>query len=320
MNRDQLTRRLVMGLLFGVSVLIGIVLIGDLRQIGEEFAGFRWTLLPWILLCTLFNYGLRFIKWHLYLKQIGAGALSVRESLRLFVAGFPLAVTPGKIGEALKGLWVHDFTGVPTARGISVVVAERISDGIAVLLLSVLGVIAYPDFWLVFLIVLTGLLALIVVTQIRPLALWFLDLGERLPLINKVMPQVREFYEGSFMVFKPGMTLLAVAIGTLSWFGEGVGLYLVLLGLGIPPDLETFAISVFVLAFSTVVGAISTLPGGLGATEASIGGLLELTLNPGTGVTACSNVDHPNGNLMVRRGARVDHLGIFERFNRYSSE
>jgi uncharacterized membrane protein YbhN (UPF0104 family) len=36
---------------------------------------------------------------------------------------------------------------------------------------------------------------------------------------------------------------------------------------------------VFILAFSTVVGAASTLPGGLGAAEASISGMLALLLH-----------------------------------------
>lgn len=290
MNKSQLTRRLVFGFLLGVVVLILVVLIGDVRGISREFAAFHWSLLPLILLCTLFNYSVRFIKWDIYLGQIGAGSLSKLESARLFVAGFPLAVTPGKVGEALKGLWVNDRTGVPTARGISVVLAERISDGIAVLLLSTMGILTYPDLWPIFIAVLVGLIGIIVASQVRPLAMWFLNLGDRLPIVNRTIPQLREFYEGSFAVFKPKITLLAVLLGVISWFGEGVGMYLVLIGLGQPGSLETFAISIFVLSFSTVIGAISTLPGGLGATEASIGGLLQLTLNPGAGIAAAATL------------------------------
>ncbi len=37
--------------------------------------------------------------------------------------------------------------------------------------------------------------------------------------------------------------------------------------------------AIFILAFSTVVGAASTLPGGLGAAEASITGMLVMFLN-----------------------------------------
>jgi uncharacterized membrane protein YbhN (UPF0104 family) len=48
--------------------------------------------------------------------------------------------------------------------------------------------------------------------------------------------------------------------------------------LGLPPSLNLAATAVFVLSFSTIVGAVSSLPGGLGAAEASITGLLLLTV------------------------------------------
>ena len=162
------------------------------------------------------------------------------------------------------------------ARGISVVVAERISDGLAVLGLSTLGVIAYPRYWPAFALVLTGLLGLVVISQIRPAAIWILDQGERIKPLRKVVGGLREFYEGSFSLFRPGATVLAVGLGAVSWLGEGIGFYLLLLGLGLPPGWDLFSLAVFTLSFSTIVGAVSALPGGLGVAEASIAGMLTL--------------------------------------------
>jgi uncharacterized membrane protein YbhN (UPF0104 family) len=121
---------------------------------------FHWELFPLVLCLTLFNYTLRFGKWHFYLRQIGVRDLPVRESARLFVGGFPLAVTPGKVGEVLKAVWIQQKTGIPTARGVAVVVAERISYGLVVLLLSTVGVIASPRYWPAFTAVLALLLHL----------------------------------------------------------------------------------------------------------------------------------------------------------------
>jgi len=273
-----LRRKLAAGLLLGFLVLLGLALLGDIRQVGNHLASFQWSLLPLILAGTLFNYALRLVKWHYYLGLVGAGSLSWLESARLFVAGFPLAVTPGKVGEALKGVWLNRVSGVPVARGIPVVIAERISDGLAVLVLSTLGVIAYPRYWPAFVIVLGLLLGGIIVVQIRPLALWFLDLAGRIPLLKRFAPQLREFYEGTYALFRPLPTLIAAGLGTIAWTGEGFAMYLVLQGLGVPAGWETFSLAVFTLSFSTVVGAVSALPGGLGAAEASIAGMLVLLL------------------------------------------
>jgi uncharacterized protein (TIRG00374 family) len=117
-----------------------------------------------------------------------------------------------------------------------------------------------------------------VISQIRPLALGLIRFGERLPLINRIAHSLREFYEGSFALFRPGVIFMAVGLGTLSWLAEGVGLYLILLGLGVAPSPATLSIAIFGLSFSTVVGAVSALPGGLGAAEASMVGMLVLLL------------------------------------------
>lgn len=274
-----LAARLVWGLVFGFLVMLGLLLLGDLRQVGQALRAFRWAVFPAALALTLFNYTLRFFKFHYYLGQVGVRNFPLLQSARLFVAGFPLAVTPAKAGEALKAVWLQRATGLPVAQGVAVVVAERISDGLAVLALATLGVIAYPQYWPAFLALLVVLGGVVVVSQIRPLATWALDLGERLPVVKKLIPALRQFYEGSYRLFRPGPTLLAVGLGTLSWLGEGIGFYLILLGLGLPPGWELASLAVFILSFSTLVGAISSLPGGLGAAEASIAGMLVLLGN-----------------------------------------
>jgi uncharacterized protein (TIRG00374 family) len=277
-NPQSMLRRLIPGILLGFLVLLGLALLGDLRKVSQFLIAFDWRLFPIVILLTLFNYTLRFLKWHFYLGQIGIRRFSWVRSAQLFVAGFPLAVTPGKVGEVLKGVWLKQKSGLPVARGVSVVVAERISDGLAVLALSVLGVIAYPQYWPGFALVLTLLLSIIILSQIRPASLWLLDQGERIPLIKRFVHTLREFYEGSFSLFRPGSTLLAVGLGTISWLGEGIGFYLILIGLGLTPSLQLAAMAVFILSFSTVIGAVSALPGGLGAAEVSIAGMLTILL------------------------------------------
>lgn len=289
MNRPLL-HKLAIGIIFGFLAVLVLMLVSDIRQVSKEVLAFRWILYPAVLALTLFNYTLRGYKFHFYLGQVGVRDYPIRRSARLFVAGFPLAVTPGKVGEALKGVWLQRETGVPLATGIAVVIAERISDGLAVLALSTLGMIAYPEYWPAFALVSGALLAVVIISQIRPLALTLLDLSDRTPLVQRVSPRLRKFYEGSFRLFRPGATLAAVGLGTISWLGEGLGFYLILLGLGIEPGWRTASIAVFILSFSTVVGAASTLPGGLGAAEASIAGMLALLVGLPGGTAAAATL------------------------------
>jgi len=281
-SAQTIIKKILPWFMVGFLVLIMLAFVGDIRQISVLARDFRWEILPILMGFTLINYTLRFVKWHFYLNQIGLKDFPVLRSLRLFVAGFPLAMTPGKAGEVLKGVWLKEMAGVPVSRGVSVIVAERISDGLAVLLLSTFGVIAYPQYAYAFVLVLILLVGVIIISQIKPIAYWFLNLTRKMPFIKRFSHHLYEFYEGSFIVFRPGATFLAVGLGTISWFFEGVGFYFLLINLGLPANQETFANAVFILAFSTVIAAVSTLPGGLGAAEASIAGMLTLLvgMNP----------------------------------------
>jgi len=283
-------RRFISGLILGFVVFLGLMLLGDIRQVGSSLADFNWFFLPAILAGTLFNYVLRFFKWHYYLAQIGVKDLSYFESARLFVAGFPLAVTPGKVGEALKGVWLNQVTDTPIARGVTVVLAERISDGLAVLILSTLGVIAYPQYWPAFAFVLGSLLLFIILSQIRPLALACFQFLERFRRLERIIRPLHDFYEGTHILFRPRATITAVSLGTVAWLGEGVAMFLVLLGLGVTEGWNTFSMAVFILSFSTVIGAISALPGGLGAAEVSIAGMLSLLMGLPKGIAAAATL------------------------------
>jgi uncharacterized protein (TIRG00374 family) len=287
---SPLSRRLIFGLLLGFIVFVALILVGDIRQIGSEMRSFPWQIMPAVLGLTLWNYLLRFIKWHYFLKQVKVPNLPVLESARLFVAGFPLAVTPGKVGETLKGVWLNQMTGFPTARGISVVLAERISDGLAMLVLSAVGVIAYRRYWPAFAIILGLLLGAVIISQIRPLAQYLLSWGPRLPLVKRFASSINDFYEGTFTLFRPWTTFVSVSLGTISWLAEGIGFYLILIGFGVSPGLGTLSIAIFVLSFSTVIGAVTALPGGLLATDASIVGMLVLLLDMDANTAAAATL------------------------------
>lgn len=287
---SPISQKLVIGLLFGFLVFVGLILVGDIRQIGEEVRRFPWQVMPIVLALTLWNYLLRFIKWHYFLKKVAVQNLPLLESARLFVAGFPLAVTPAKVGETLKGVWLNQLSGIPTARGISVVLAERISDGLAMLVLSSVGVIAFRQYWPAFAILLGLLLGAVIISQIRPVAEYLLSWGPRLPLVKRFAASINEFYEGTFTLFKPWTTFVAVSLGTISWLAEGIGFYLILVGLGVSPGISSLSVAVFVLSFSTVIGAVSALPGGLLATDASIVGMLVLILGMDTNTAAAATL------------------------------
>jgi glycosyltransferase 2 family protein len=268
--------RLVPGMILGFLVLLMLVLLGDYREVSLIMGHFNWRYLPLVLLLSLIGYFFRFIKWHFSLGRTGAKSFSFGNSIHLFLAAFPLSLSQGKVSQALKSIWLKQKSDMPVGRSTLVMAADQVSDLLSVLALSVLGVIAYPAYWPVFLFVLVVLLAVIVFNQEPASSDTWLVLEKQIPALPEYMLRLRQLFTGGLSIYRPLPVVIAFVLGILSWLGEGIGLYLILLGVGLEPGFQLLAASVWVVALSTLIGSITGLPGGLGAVEVALATMLTL--------------------------------------------
>jgi len=182
------------------AVMVAIALYADAPRMLRALASFRWEYLPLILGLTLFNYFWRFIKWQYYLRRLEV-KISWRKSLLIFISGLSMAITPGKVGELLKSYLLKRSTGAPISRTSPVIVAERLTDGIAMLGLAATGLVLYRFGWELLLALLVIVVVGILVIQNRPLALALLSFGERLPVVSRIAHLIRAFYESSYIYY-----------------------------------------------------------------------------------------------------------------------
>jgi uncharacterized protein (TIRG00374 family) len=275
MDSSQLKRRLLAGLGLAVLVFIGLLFYGDVKKISQLLTDFEWRLIPLVFGLTVVNYALRGVRFHYYLRQVGVTNISLWTSLRVFIGGFALTLTPGKVGELVRIFWLKNIANADPARVAPTIIVDRIVDGLAMAMLATLGILAYPQLWPVVASIMAMLLAGVIIIQIRPLALWFMAQGERLPLVSKIAHHLHALYESAYTLLRLKNLLIGLVIGLLAWIAEGIAFYFVLVGLGVPPTFELVLLAVFTLAVGSLVGGASSLPGGLGATEISMTGILQ---------------------------------------------
>jgi uncharacterized protein (TIRG00374 family) len=272
---SDMKRKLAFGLGLAMVVFIGLLLYGDVRAISRLLQDFTWSLIPAIFGLTVINYLLRAGRFHYYLRQIGVTNSSFWTSVRVFMGGFALTLTPGKVGELVRVLWLKNIAGAEPARTAPSILVDRVVDGLAMAILALLGTVAYPRLWPAVAVIMAGLVAAIIVIQIRPLVYWFLRWGERLPLIARFAHHLHALYESTYELLRLKNLLLGLAVGLLAWIAEGAAFYLVLVGLGAPPTVNLLLLAIFTLAVGALLGGASSLPGGLGATEVSMTGILQ---------------------------------------------
>lgn len=282
--------KIILSFLFGLAVVAVLAILGDFNQMLRVLTSFQWYLIGPILLLTLVNYLTRFIKWHYYLKVVAHGAEKITpdDSAVVFVSGMSMAMTPGKVGEFLKSYLIYRLNRTPMTVTAPIVIAERFSDGLAMLVLASLGVFFFENtvLRLALLGIFLAAIVIFVVVQWRGLALKIIDLLAKIRFLSTRMTHLHNLYESSYRLFSPKSTSLAVGLGILGWSCECVAFFLVMLGLGFSPSWLLLIQCTFILAASTLIGSVSLLPGGLGAADASIGGLLLVAVQGITKETA----------------------------------
>jgi uncharacterized protein (TIRG00374 family) len=273
----NLRTKFILSLLVGMIVAVGLLLYGDFSDILHRLGDFRWELLPLLLALSLFNYLVRFVKWHFYLHQIGLHDIPKLDSFLAFFSGLAMVITPGKLGEWLKSYLLQEMRGIPFLRTAPILLAERFTDSVALLLLAVAGFIVFGEAWEVFVVVVAGCIAAMFVARHRPTMRAILHLAERAPLISRFATRVEDFYETTYTLFAPWSLLLTTALSFVSWAGEVLAFYLVLVGLGYHGSGMLLLQAAFILPISTLAGAVVLIaPGGLGVAEGGITGLLQV--------------------------------------------
>ena len=274
-----LVGRVALGVAAGVAVYVGFTIWASAARVAEALAHFHWSMALLACLLAAGNYLVRFGRWHYYLGVLGV-RVAARDSLLVFLAGFSLTVTPGKLGEAVKAFLLRASHGTPVARTAPIVVAERVTDLLALLLLALAGVFHFEIDRRFLLAGAAMVLGGVLVVSIDPLAEAALAVAARLPGVRRFAPKLREMHAATAALLHPKPLALATAISTASWFLECLAFWVVVRGFsGVSLELRA---GTFIYAAMTIAGALSFLPGGLGVTEA---GMLALLVRFGAGLT-----------------------------------
>ncbi len=251
----------------------GYSLAGDLGQLGDRLGGFHWWAFAATLALALANYTLRFVRWQIYLRHQGV-AVPVSDSAIVFGSGLSLAITPAKLGELVKSYLLRELHAVPVTKTAPIVVAERVTDLIALLLVAVVGVGLYG----VQTTLVLGAAALIafglaLLASPRPTR-WLIEFATRPARLRKLRAPLLEMYAGLASLCGPRTLFAATAIAVPAWACECLGFGLIINAF--PGAHCELGLAFVIYAATTIAGALSFLPGGLGVTE---GGMTLLLVN-----------------------------------------
>jgi len=292
---DKIRGRLLISLVFGAVVFVGLSLYADVGDVIDGLGRFKWQYLPLVLLLTSCNYVLRFVKWQYYLRTIGVEGFPRGQSALAYFAGLGMVVTPGKVGEWLKCYLLRELHGTPFSRSAPILIAERLTDCLAMVLLGSVGLFVYRDSWPVFVLIVVGGTAMFYVARNRKLSFWILHKLEGLPVVSRFAKHAEEFYESTYALMSPASVLSMTVLSFFSWGCEVLAFYVVLIGMGQGGGADLLLKASFIMPAATLASAVLLTPGGLGVAEGGITGLCIVLLD-------MSKSDAAVATLIIRFG------------------
>jgi uncharacterized protein (TIRG00374 family) len=271
-DRALLTRKLVIPAVLALAVVFAFGVYARPQALTRALTGFDYLYLVPILALAFANYLVRFMRWE-YLLRVVDVRINRRQSLGVFFSGLAMSVTPGKLGELFKCLMLKRESGVAYSKTVPVVLDERLTDLVAIVLLAALGVTRYRAGRGVFIVEVVG-----VVAVLAALVLSVRFAGRLAPWLTRrfagrgAAESANETAATFALLLRARTFAAAVAIAVVAWSCECLAFWLVFAALhwhGV-----SLAEATFVYATATLAGALSLLPGGLGATEGTMAALL----------------------------------------------
>lgn len=253
-------RTLAAVLVMGVVVYLAMQQPVALRDLVRQVQGLPPLLWLQLLALTLVSYAARFARWHRFVNTRGHRVPWGRQ-LHIYLAGFAMAVTPGKAGETVRSLYLKPL-GVGYAHSVAAFIAERLLDLLTVGLLATFAIGWLPahrtSAWLA----VAGCVVVVWVFRAHGLA-W---LARRMG--GGALGRHTADGLGTISHLLSGQRLaLGFPLSALAWSAQGMALYTVLHTLG--HDLGA-ADAVAIFALGLLAGVASFIPGGIGATETAM--------------------------------------------------
>jgi len=260
----------VISIVIGGILYLAFTIYADFNNVLNAFSKFNLLLIPILLILSFFNYLTRFFKWDYYLSIVNVD-LKKLDSFSIFMSGLIMSITPAKLGEVLKSVLVKEISGEPISKTAPIVFAERITDFLSLLIIAITGAVVFDYGGEITIIIATFFVFLIFIISNKNIAIPIINLTEKIPFIKKYILHLHSAYESSYQLLKLKPLLLMTLLSLVSWGFECLGYFIILSDFNVEVG---FLWASFSYSFSTIVGAVSMLPGGLGLTEGSLTFLL----------------------------------------------
>ena len=251
--------------ILGLTMLAGVDF--DYIKLNALYKQLGLPLIVTLLLLSSINFAFRALRWHWFTKRLNL-EVPLSDSVVYYLAGFSMGVTPGRMGELIRLWLLRRGHKISYHRGLPLMIADRVNDLLVIIMLTLCSGIMISTNSLEYIVL--ALLLIVIANMALRYPYYLLAAINAIYGITqrwrRLFAAARRSLRTGCVMFSLPNAIFASIYSTLAWLSECLAFYLLLHALGINMTLEQ---ATFIFVFSTLVGALSFLPGGLGGFEAT---------------------------------------------------
>ena len=269
----KLDNRIYIVIIATIILYFIFLVISDLGEVYAQLNKMDTSYLPIILLLIPLCWIVLFTRWNLLLKNSNVH-VPVKDNLKIYLSGFALSITPGKVGELIKSQLLKNKFGIPREKTAPIVLVEQLYNIIGIIGVSILG-LWYFEFGAHIILIAASLLAItLILISSKTFFNKFLTLLSRIKFLSKYTSAFSNSYDVLRKSTRGWIVVYASALSIAFWLIESVIAYFVLLSFGVN-HIEFLSV-ITTYTSSIILGVASFLPLGIGVVEGSLAGFFTL--------------------------------------------
>jgi glycosyltransferase 2 family protein len=262
-------RRVLTGVI-GLAGIAAVVVFLDPAKVGSALEHFQLALIAPIVLLSVLVYILQGVRWHYLLIDVGT-KLRLRDTILINLAGQTItAIVP--LGDLTRAAFASTADGTDFGTVAATVTVQELSYMLWLILAALPAILALGYGLAAVIPVALGIALIVIVLTVSPVFCRFHNLVAHIPFLNKLLPAIDELQQETSTLLHRGDALALSVLDAARVVVAVTTFWLVLQGL--EPGRVGWWQAAFVLALATIGGAVSLIPGGVGANEASVAALL----------------------------------------------
>jgi uncharacterized protein (TIRG00374 family) len=269
----KLDNRIYIVIIATITLYFIFLVVSDLGEVYAQLNKMDTSYLPIILLLIPLCWIVLFTRWNLLLKNSNVH-VPVKDNLKIYLSGFALSITPGKVGELIKSQLLKNKFGIPREKTAPIVLVEQLYNIIGIIGVSILG-LWYFEFGAHIILIAASLLVIILILiSSKRLFEKFLTLLSRIKFLSQYTSTFSNSYDVLRKSTRGWVVVYASALSIAFWLIESVIAYFVLLSFGVN-HIEFLSV-IITYTSSIILGVASFLPLGIGVVEGSLAGFFTL--------------------------------------------